>query len=281
MLYPLSYEGARLRVAVWPPARGEDVLGGRYRSHVSITAQLDPARVTRSLARHHPLGASTGIFDEDRGDWPTLVRRACEISSFAVELSALAGPELISLSSYLAHAPRLPFRYVSVHAPAKALAEPEAQTVRRLGALPLWVRSVVVHPDALVEPQRYRALGTRLVLENMDARKPVGRSADELEEFFEVLPDAGFCFDIAHAHSLDPSMELAEELLHRYGSRLRQVHLSSLIDGEHVPLRDADARSFAAVLDRCRDVPWILEARPPQSWEPLLAPAGHALELAA
>lgn len=111
------------------------------------------------------------------------------------------------------------------------------------------------------------APGNRLSLENMDFRKDRGRVAAELEPFFAALPDASFCLDVAHAHSIDSSMNAATELLDRVGSRLHQVHLSSLDDdGHHLPLREADEPLFAPVLDRCRDVPWILEAPPPRRW---------------
>jgi sugar phosphate isomerase/epimerase len=116
------------------------------------------------------------------------------------------------------------------------------------------------------DPGVFRRLGTRLVLENMDGRKSSGRTAHELDLVFEQLPDAGFCFDIAHACSVDPSMGVATDLLDRFRSRLRQVHVSSLEDGHHVPLTYDDEERFAAILDRCRDVPWILEAAPPTRW---------------
>jgi sugar phosphate isomerase/epimerase len=135
-----------------------------------------------------------------------------------------------------------------------------------LDGLPLWVRSVVAHPDALSDIVPYRALGTRLVLENMDDRKITGRVADEMESLFQKLPDAGFCLDVAHIRSIDPTMDAAHELLDRFRSRLRHVHLSSLDQGRHVPLTDNDEGLFAEVLDRCRDVPWILEALPPERW---------------
>ena len=54
--------------------------------------------------------------------------------------------------------------------------------------------------------------------------------------------------------------------LDRFRSRLRQVHLSSLRNEHHVPLTESDEDLFGEVLDRCRDVPWILEALPPASW---------------
>jgi sugar phosphate isomerase/epimerase len=212
------------------------------------------------------MGISTGVFDRSRGIWCELVVEACNVSTYAVELSALSENELPGLIAYLRTNPRLPFRYVSDHAPVKNRHLDEARVVRLLGELPLWVRSIVTHPDAVLELEPYRGLGTRLVLENMDDRKSTGRVADEMEAFFAELPHAGFCLDVAHARSIDPTMDVARELLDRFRSRLRHVHLSSLCGGHHVPLTEDDEELFADVLDRCRDVPWILEAPPPERW---------------
>lgn len=228
----------------------------------SISARDD----ADSLAAHHPIGVSTGVFGDVRGVWPRLVAKACEFSTYAVELSALSEEELPGLIEYLAAKPRLPFRYVSVHAPVKNRVLDDAPSARLLNGLPLWVRSIVTHPDTLDDPPAYRELGTRLVLENMDDRKASGRTGDELDLVFEQLPEAGFCFDVAHACSIDPTMGVACDLLDRFRSRLRQVHVSSLSGGHHVPLTEEDEERFAAVLDRCRDVPWILEAAPPERW---------------
>jgi hypothetical protein len=233
---------------------------------VSTTANDTTSSAANAIATHHPIGVSTGVFDRSRGAWSELVSEACRVTTYAVELSALSGDELPGLIAYLNRKPRLPFRYVSVHAPVKNHQSDEATDVRQLGELPLWVRSIVTHPDALSEPGPYRALGTRLVLENMDDRKRTGRIASELETFFAELPEAGFCLDVAHARSIDPTMDVARELLDRFRSRLRQVHLSSLSGGHHVSLTDSDEELFADVLDRCRDVPWILEALPPTRW---------------
>ncbi len=133
-------------------------------------------------------------------------------------------------------------------------------------ALPAGVRAIVAHPDTIDDFAPYRALGSRLVIENMDARKATGRTPEELASVFRQLPEAGFCFDIAHAWSLDPTMQLADELLDRYGTRLRHVHLSSLQDGKHVPVLPEHDALFQPILDRCRDVPWILEAEKPSHW---------------
>lgn len=162
----------------------------------------------------------------------------------------------------------LPFHYLSVHAPVKERTAKEADLVAWLDALPVAVNSIVTHPDTIEDAAPYRLLGRRLVIENMDSRKRDGRTVEEMARYFERLPAAGFCFDIAHAWSIDPSMRLAHGLLDRFGPRLRQVHLSSLHEGSHVPVLPEHESLFEPVLDRCRDVPWILEAERPTHWAP-------------
>ena len=138
---------------------------------------------------------------------------------------------------------------------------PENELADLLALMPDVVEAVVMHPDTIDDAAAYEVLGSRLVIENMDPRKPRGRTADELESLFDSLPEAGFCFDIAHAHAIDESMTVANDLLDAYGARLRHVHLSSLThDLGHVPLRADHWELFRPVLSRCLDVPWILEA---------------------
>lgn len=214
---------------------------------------------------HHPLGASTGYMADHRGDWPVLLEEATRVSSFAVELTALEEAELPALLDFLSSEPSLPFRYVSVHGPSKGRQMAEDELVARLEALPAFVDAVVLHPDEIEDPSHYASLGGRLVIENMDSRKPDGRTSDELEPLFEALPDAGFCFDVAHAWTVDPTMDSGRDLLDRFAPRLRHVHLSSISpDLGHVPLSAEDEELFAPLLSRCRDVPWILEAEPRQ-----------------
>lgn len=225
-----------------------------------VTALDDrPATPATVLGAHHPLGASTG-FLRDAGSWQAQAQAAAAVSPFAAELAALTLREFISLEAWLHSGPPLPFRYLSVHAPTKALDGDEQALVARLLALPAVVNTIVVHPDVLDDPAAYACLDRRVVLENMDDRKAFGQSADDLATLFTVLPEAGLCLDLAHVTAVDPSMDLAHELLDRFGPRLRQLHVSSLIDGEHAPLTQEDAERFRPVLRRCVDVPWLLEA---------------------
>ncbi len=97
----------------------------------------------------------------------------------------------------------------------------------------------------------------------MDDRKGYGLYGSELEALYATLPEAGFCFDIAHAWSVDSEMEVGEDLLDRFAPRLRHVHLSSVNEGSgHEPLRADHEALFEPLLARCRDVPWLLEAPP-------------------
>lgn len=195
-----------------------------------------------------------------RGDWPTLVASARSVSTAAVELSALSAPELPGLLGYLA-GNKPGFKFISVHGPSKGWDGSSVPLIAAVERLPAWIDTMVLHPETLTEPEALREIGPRIALENMDARKLDARSADELGPFFELLPGARFCFDIAHAASVDPTMRVAEELLNRFGERLSHLHLSSLTEhGKHVTLSGGDWQRFKPLLERCRGVPWVLEA---------------------
>lgn len=207
------------------------------------------------------VGASTGYMTGARGDWPRLLAAAEALSHDVVELSALSAEELPGLRAFLDDSESLPFAHVSVHGPSKGWEGTPAELVAQLAALPSQVEGIVMHPETLGDPAPFAALGARLWLENMDTRKPDGRTPEELGRFFAALPDARLCFDVAHAWLHDPTMALAHALLDAFEDRLAEVHVSSIEpSGEHIPLRPHDAATFAPVLERCIGIPWILEA---------------------
>ena len=202
---------------------------------------------------------------DHRGDWGALCWAAARTSVFAAELAALSEDELPGLVDYLGSGVDLPFRFLSVHAPVKHRRIGERELVEVLEGLPASVHAIVVHPDTIEDPALYRRLGTRLTIENMDSRKADGRTVEELEPLFDALPDAAFCFDVAHAWSIDPTMDEAERLLDSLAGRLRHVHVSSLDEeGHHVPLAPEHEELFEHPLGRCLGVPRILEAPLPE-----------------
>lgn len=230
-----------------------------------MAVAVSSARNGSVVWRHHPVGASTGYMEGLRGDWFAQVAEARRISLFAAELSALSEGELNSLHQFLASQPALPFRYLSIHGPSKARQLREDALVAELLELAEWADGIVMHPDTIEEPAPYRELGRKLLIENMDSRKERGRTQDELVPLYDELPEAGFCFDIAHAWSMDPDMSVANDLLDAFGERLRHLHVSSLSpELHHVPLTKEHEELFGPLLQRCLDVPWILEA-PPRS----------------
>lgn len=231
---------------------------------MSVTVEALPAMtaVGELLELNSGLvGPSTGYMVGARGDWPRLVAAAESCSLDVVELSALSARELPSLLRFLADAEELPFGHMSVHGPSKGWDGTPAALATALAAIPAFVDGIVMHPETLGDVAAFADLGGRLRLENMDTRKDDARTVAELARFFEALPHARFCFDVAHAQLHDPSMGLAHELVDAFADRLAEVHISSTeADGEHVPLRAADAEAFLPVLERCVGVPWVLEA---------------------
>jgi hypothetical protein len=62
-------------------------------------------------------------------------------------------------------------------------------------------------------------------------------------------------------------MGLAFQLLDRFGERLRQVHLSGIgPDSVHRPTTPDDIVRYAPAVERCGDVPVILETTLTQLW---------------
>jgi hypothetical protein len=231
---------------------------------VSVTVEALPAMtaVGELIQLNAGLvGPSTGYMVGARGDWPRLVACAESCSLDVVELSALSAEELPGLLRFLGETDGLPFGHVSLHGPSKGWDGTPAALMTALSAIPAYVEGIVMHPETLGDVAAFADLGARLRLENMDTRKADARTAEELSRYFAALPAAQFCFDVAHAQLHDPSMGLAHELLDAFADRLAEVHLSSIEpDGEHIPLRAADAEAFLPVLERCVGVPWVLEA---------------------
>ena len=174
-----------------------------------------------------PLGFSTGALayaDFKRGLAMTQSSPQCS----AIELSALRQPELIPLLASLDTLDLSQFTYVSIHAPSQFEPEWEAQAAKYLLAELRRGWPIVVHPDVLTNMALWREFGSLLCVENMDKRKPIGGTAEELARIFDQLPDASLCFDIGHARQVDPTMTEAYLILRDFGSRLRQVHVSEV-----------------------------------------------------
>jgi len=205
-------------------------------------------------------GIATGAYVDERDDWPSSLARARQEGFSTIELTAIRNERLIALTTLLADDPRALDRFVrvSVHAPARDFVDDPRPALESLRALPY---DIVFHPDVYREQGWIRELVSRAVFENMDSTKAFGRDVGDLSEAFAAFPDAGFCLDVAHVWTNDPSLALGHELLDAHGGRLRQVHVSGIeADGTHRPTTRADLELYEPLLARCSGVPLLLEA---------------------
>ncbi len=206
------------------------------------------------------IGFSTGAIA--KGDFRAALAILRNHRVDAVELSALRLVEREPLSRAIAELDLPAFGFVSIHAPSRFGPEEEKWVVDRLGDLAGRGFPIVAHPDVVYQPARWAGLGSRLLIENMDKRKPVGRTVDELRGLFSALPEAGFCFDIGHARQVDPSMTEAAMLVRAFGNRLQEVHMSEVnTASRHDPISRNAVRAFAPVMASVdAGVPVILES---------------------
>lgn len=190
------------------------------------------------------------------------LRLLAPYATSVVELSALRTHELSPLVRSLSRLPLAGYEHVSVHAPSAFTAAEEPAIAAAL--LPVARRGwlVVLHPDTIHNPRLWAAFGDRLCIENMDVRKRVGRTVAELRPVFARLPQASFCFDVAHARQCDPTLAEARRLLDAFGDRLAQVHVSQLDPrSRHVRLTPAGVRDSQQVAQRIPlDIPVVIEA---------------------
>jgi hypothetical protein len=206
------------------------------------------------------IGFSTGALFRDQLALGVEASRRLGLRS--VELSALRHRELAGLIAFAEANDLSDFLHVSVHAPTDFTPDMEESVISSLRPLATerhWF--VVVHPDCMTRDDLWSQLGDRLCVENMDKRKPVGRTLEELRSLFTRFPDAGFCFDIGHAHQVDPSMTEACRILREFAYRICQLHVSEVTSSsKHDRLSKGVLEAFREVADLLPvNAPAILE----------------------
>jgi hypothetical protein len=114
-----------------------------------------------------------------------------------VELSALREAELEPLTKTIQTLDLAHFDYIAVHAPSRV--KDERRVIDLLEPIGELGWPIVLHPDSINDWSLWRTFGAQVCLENMDNRKPIGRSRTELHACFDRLPEASFCLDLGHA----------------------------------------------------------------------------------
>src|ERR1700677_1398002 len=126
------------------------------------------------------IGFSTGALA--LGDFHAALHMLAEKDVSAVELSALRQHELAPLVEQLDRLDLSHFEYVALHAPSSMEPAFEAEALRLLEQVARRGWPIIVHPDAMYVRQEWARLGNGLCIENMDKRKPIGQTANDLAE---------------------------------------------------------------------------------------------------
>lgn len=206
-----------------------------------------------------PFGFSTGALA--LGDFDQALKMLDGITVKAIELSALRIHELPWLLEFVSRSDLTRFSHISVHAPTDFKGDQEASVVEQLTCFNARGWPVIAHPDVIRDFSLWKQLGSSLYLENMDKRKPVGRTVDELEQVFDRLPDAQMCFDIAHARQVDTSMTVAYGIVRTFHGKIKQIHISTVnTSSRHDLITPNAAHSFQSLASFLpTTIPAILE----------------------
>jgi sugar phosphate isomerase/epimerase len=222
------------------------------------------------------IGFSTGALA--KGDIAHGIEMARELKLHAIELSALRLRELDTLVNVVAAQSLTDFEYVALHAPSDFGPSDERAIAGALGKLAhshQW--PVIVHPDTISDFKNWLPLKSLLYVENMDKRKPRGRTVEELQDILTQVPDAQVCFDIAHARQVDSSMTEAYRILRNFRDRIRHLHFSEVgSDSRHRQVSDGAFRAYSEVVSSIPcDLPVILESVVSESEAPLVDAASE------
>lgn len=174
----------------------------------------------------HPLGFSTGAIA--KGNVSEALQLLASLHLPVVELSALRLHELEPLVAGFDQLPMSGYEHIAVHLPSHYEPYEEPRIIAAARGLTERGILVVIHPDVISDVALWQPLGHMLLVENMDKRKPIGRTHAELVDILRDLPDARICFDVGHALQVDPSQVESLRILEGSGDRISWLHLSEV-----------------------------------------------------
>ena len=206
------------------------------------------------------IGFSTGSLA--KGNYELALDMLTNSNSNVVEISSLRESELERIISSFDELFLKKYKYISFHAPSKLKVYSELQLVNQLKKITKKNIYIIVHPDIICDFSLWQSFGSLLCIENMDMRKAIGRTTQDLAEIFYHLPNASFCFDLAHVRQVDPTMIEALDMVKKFGEKIKQLHISVVNSKslhESLTLEAIiDYRKIAKYINK--DTPIILES---------------------
>lgn len=205
-------------------------------------------------------GFSTGALAKN--DFKRAIDLLRKSSATAIELSALREDEVKGLVDSIEDLDLNRFEYISFHAPSKLINMSEDELINLLQPVLRKGWPIITHPDIITNFNNWEKLGNCVCIENMDKRKPIGRTTIDLNDIFNKLPAASFCFDIAHARQVDPTMTEGYYMVNRFKDKLKEIHISSVnTQSKHESLTFESLLSFKKLAEFIPDnIPIILES---------------------
>lgn len=205
------------------------------------------------------VGFSTGALE--KGDFRRAIDWIKRGQPEAIELSALRFEELQPLVDAIDSVAVEEIEYVSFHAPSSFQKEQESQVVELLSRVFERGWNIVVHPDVIYTPSLWLKFKEQLLVENMDRRKAIGRTAFELSKIFEELPEARLCLDVAHARNLDTTLGVLRDIVRQFAGRIAEIHISELDSRcQHRPLSAGAIKDYQRFSSVLRGIPVIIES---------------------
>ncbi len=224
------------------------------------------------------IGFTTG--KTDKLSFEQKVKIFHDVGCTAIELSILDVNNIPEVLAGLPLFTQYPFLYYSVHAPARDFTfRNDERTTYVLDSIQkmhdaLGLSTIVVHPDKIEDWNVFDAYHLPFALENMDHRKNIGQTVENLKELFQKM-NVPMVLDVNHCYANDPTMQLATDMDIAFHDRIIEVQLSGF-DTLHDPLYKTKQ---TAIIDAIPDktLPIIIES-PSDSIEEINAEYTYILE---
>lgn len=179
------------------------------------------------------VGFSTGFMYKEINPVSMRALNVCKgVSQEAIELNCVKGlSDNGEVITNISSDDLKGFKYVSLHAPTvKIRYKNDTSTHKLLSKLSeicrvLPIKLVVFHPDVVDCWEIFSEYQIPYAFENLDIRKCFGQTVDEMETVFQRL-DCKFVLDLNHCFTIDPTMQIAEKMIKKFGDRLSEIHLS-------------------------------------------------------
>lgn len=187
------------------------------------------------------LGYSTGVFFAYNIPLLQKVELIYKTQSDAIELGFTKKERLKgSFDTKLYHLVKK-FKYRSIHAPVIDIRYPSKDSkwiIEKVLTLAenINANTVLFHPDLIDDfVWLNKQFGNLLAFENMDRRKPYGKSVKDMKEVFNKSPKAKWVFDVNHLYTINKTMSKTTVYYESLKDRLCHYHLSGY-GGFHAPI---------------------------------------------